>query len=61
MESRIADRAAEAHGAFSTSGILMIIGGAGFIAGLIIGGGAGTAIAIAGAVMALYGLYLYLR
>jgi hypothetical protein len=58
---QLAERAAAAHGAVSTSGILMIIGGAGFIAGLIIGGGAGTAIAIAGAVMALYGLYLYLR
>lgn len=49
------------HGGFGTDGVLMIVGGAGFIAGLIIGGGGGTAIAIAGAVVALYGLYLYLR
>ncbi len=58
---QLADRASAAHGGFGTDGVLMIVGGAGFIAGLIIGGGAGTAIAIAGAVMALYGLYLYLR
>jgi hypothetical protein len=58
---QLADRATAAHGGFGTDGVLMIVGGAGFIAGLIIGGGAGTAIAIAGAVMALYGLYLYLR
>jgi hypothetical protein len=59
---QLADRAAAAnHSALGTDGVLMIVGGAGFIAGLIIGGGAGTAIAIAGAVIALYGLYLYLR
>jgi len=58
---QLADRAAASHGGLGTDGVLMIVGGAGFIAGLIIGGGAGTAIAIAGAVMALYGLYLYLR
>jgi hypothetical protein len=40
---------------------LMIIGGVGFVAGLIIGGSAGTAVAVAGAVVALYGLYMYLR
>lgn len=40
---------------------LMIVGGAGFLVGLIIGGDAGIAIAIAGAIVALYGLYLYLR
>jgi len=58
---QVADRANAAHGGFGTDAILMIVGGGAFIAGLIIGGGAGTAIAIAGAVMALYGLYLYLR
>jgi hypothetical protein len=39
----------------------MIVGGAAFVAGLIIGGGAGTAVAIAGAAVGLYGLYLYLQ
>jgi hypothetical protein len=57
----LAAQADNHHGGFGTDGALMIVGGAGFIAGLIIGGGAGTAIAIAGAVVALYGLYLYLR
>ncbi len=53
-----ADHAAHQVGPYAA---LMIIGGAGFLAGLIIGGGAGTAIAVAGAVVALYGLYMYLR
>jgi hypothetical protein len=55
-----AQRAAH-HGGLGTDGALMIVGGAAFIAGLIIGGGAGTAIAIAGAAIGLYGLYLYLQ
>jgi len=56
---QLADRASHAH--VGTDAALMIVGGAGFIAGLIIGGGAGTAIAIAGAAIGLYGLYLYLQ
>jgi hypothetical protein len=39
----------------------MIVGGAGLLAGLIIGGDAGTALAVGGAVIGLYGLYLYLQ
>jgi len=50
-----------AHGRVGEDVALMIVGGAGFIVGLIIGGDAGIAIAIAGAIVALYGLYLYLR
>jgi hypothetical protein len=38
---------------------LMVVGGAAFIAGLIIGDDAGTAIAVGGAVIGLYGLYLW--
>ena len=38
---------------------LMIVGGAAFIAGLIIGDDAGTAIAVAGAGIGLWGLYLW--
>jgi hypothetical protein len=38
---------------------LMIVGGAAFLAGLIIGDDAGTAIAIGGAAVGLYGLYLW--
>ena len=40
---------------------LMVVGGAAVIVGLIIGGGAGTAIAIGGAVAGLIGLYQYLQ
>ena len=40
---------------------LMVVGGAALLAGLIISGGAGTAIAVGGAVVGLYGLYEYLQ
>jgi hypothetical protein len=54
-----ADRAA--HGGLGTGGVLMIVGGAAFITGLIIGGGAGTALAVGGVLVAAYGLYLFLK
>lgn len=38
---------------------LMIAGGALFVAGLIIGGDAGTVVAVAGAAIGAYGLYQY--
>ena len=40
---------------------LMVVGGAALLTGLIIGGGAGTAIAVGGAVVGLYGLYEFLQ
>lgn len=40
---------------------LMIVGGAAVITGIVIGNGAGYAISVAGAVVGLYGLYLYLQ
>ena len=40
---------------------LMIVGGAAFIAGAIIGDTAGTIIMVGGAGVGLYGLYLYLQ
>lgn len=40
---------------------LMVVGGAALLAGLIIGGGAGTAIAVGGAVVGLYGLFEFLQ
>jgi hypothetical protein len=49
------------QGGLGTDAILMIVGVAALVAGLLIGGGAGTAIAVAGAVIGLYGLYLYLQ
>lgn len=43
------------------SAALMIVGGAALLAGLLIGGGAGTAIAVAGTFVGLYGLWMYVR
>ena len=40
---------------------LMIVGGAIFLAGAIIGDDAGTIIMIGGAAVGIYGLYLYLQ
>lgn len=40
---------------------LMIAGGALFVAGLIVGDDAGTVLAITGAAIGAYGLYLYFR
>jgi hypothetical protein len=39
---------------------LMIFGGAALVTGLIVGGNAGTVIAVGGALVGLYGLYVYL-
>lgn len=51
--------AAPRHGDQPTA--LMIVGGAAFLAGAIIGGDAGTIIMVGGAAVGLYGLYLYLQ
>jgi hypothetical protein len=40
---------------------MMVVGGAALLAGLIVGGDAGTVIAVAGVIVGLYGLYQYLR
>jgi hypothetical protein len=40
---------------------LMIVGGAALVAGLIIGDDAGALLAVGGAVVGLYGLYLFVR
>ncbi len=40
---------------------LMLFGGAVLLTGLVIGGNAGGAVAVAGAVVGLYGLYIYLN
>jgi hypothetical protein len=53
---------ADRHGTgLGTGGALMIVGGAALIIGLIIGGSAGLVIAIAGAALGLYGLFLFLQ
>jgi hypothetical protein len=46
---------------FGMSQTLMIVGGAAFLAGAIIGDDAGTVLMVGGAGVGLYGLYLYLR
>ena len=45
----------------TNSTALMIVGGAAFLAGAVIGGDSGTIIMIGGAAVGLYGLYLYLQ
>ncbi|MEO7711789.1 MAG: hypothetical protein ABIV10_02590 [Gemmatimonadaceae bacterium] len=49
------------RGGYGQPVALMVVGGAALIAGLLIGGGAGTAIAIGGAVAGLIGLYQYMQ
>jgi hypothetical protein len=57
----VADAAAPRRGGYGQPVALMVVGGAAVLVGLIIGGGAGTAIAIGGAVAGLVGLYQYLQ
>jgi len=62
-DAAVAGEAAEAayRRAFSQSQVLMIVGGAAFLTGAIIGDDAGTIVMIGGAAVGLYGLYLYLQ
>jgi hypothetical protein len=55
------DAAAPRRGGYGQPVALMVVGGAAVLVGLIIGGGAGAAIAIGGAVAGLIGLYQYLQ
>jgi hypothetical protein len=59
-------QAVETNAAARRSGMgqgeaLMIVGGAAVLVGLLIGGGAGSAIAVGGAIVGLVGLYEYLQ
>lgn len=51
---------AAAAAQFGRGETLMIVGGAALLTGLIIGDDAGTVIAVSGAIIGIYGLYLYL-
>ena len=51
----------DAQRALRRSETLMIVGGAIFLAGAVIGDDAGTIIMISGAAVGIYGLYLYLQ
>jgi hypothetical protein len=57
----VTEAAAARRGGYGQPVALMVVGGAAVLVGLIIGGGAGTAIAIGGAVAGLVGLYQYLQ
>jgi hypothetical protein len=48
-------------GNVGTGVALMIVGGAALITGLIIGGGAGTALAVGGVLVGAFGLYVFLK
>lgn len=52
---------AQPHRGMGKSVALMIVGGAALVTGAIIGGGGGALVAVAGAGVGLYGLYLYLQ
>lgn len=63
-EPRTAAAEGEVASAVQTRGTgtgLMIAGGALFVAGLLIGDDAGTVLAVAGAAIGAYGLYIYFR
>jgi hypothetical protein len=49
------------RGGYGQPVALMVVGGAAVLTGLIIGGGAGSAIAVGGAIVGLVGLYQYLQ
>ena len=55
------DAAPARRGGYGQPVALMVVGGGALLTGLIIGGDAGTVIAIGGTVMGLYGLYEYLQ
>jgi hypothetical protein len=52
---------AETHKGLGQAKALMGVGIAGFVAGALIGGDSGKIIMVGGAVVGLYGLYLYLQ
>jgi hypothetical protein len=52
---------ADAHIGAGQNVAMMVVGGAAFLTGLIIGGDGGTVIAIGGAAVGLYGLYNYIK
>jgi hypothetical protein len=60
MDPASADALAQ-QGGFGRAETYMIVGGAAFVAGLLIGDDAGTVVMVGGALMGLYGLYLYLQ
>jgi len=61
-EAHAVNTAAASTGLHQGQGVaLMVVGGAALVGGLIIGNGAGDAIAIGGLAVGLIGLYQYVR
>lgn len=62
VEHAVGSSAVAMQGRTSGRGqLFMVVGGAAFIGGLLIGDDAGTAIAVVGLGLGVYGLYLYMR
>ncbi len=61
QQETLAAPAAPAGQNYGRGTALMIVGGAAVLTGLLISNSAGNAIAVGGAVVGLYGLYLYLQ
>jgi hypothetical protein len=51
----------ERHVGAGKNAALMVVGAAGIVTGALVGGGGGTAIAVAGAAVGLYGLYRFVK
>ena len=49
------------NSSFGKGAIILLVGGAAIAGGVLIGGAGGTALAIGGALVALYGIYLLLQ
>jgi hypothetical protein len=61
VRHKAVETAAARRGGYGQGEALMIVGGAAVLVGLLIGGGAGNAIAVGGAIVGLVGLYEYLQ
>jgi hypothetical protein len=61
LQADVAPAPAQRRGGSAPGTALMIVGGAAILVGLVIGRGAGDAIAVGGAVVGLVGLYQYLQ
>ncbi len=61
-DAKLVVSSAAATGLHQGEGVaLMAVGGAGLVAGLLVGGNAGTAVALGGLAVGLVGLYQYVR
>ena len=61
MSNATAAAAADSHIGAGQNVALMVVGGAAIVIGAIIGGAGGVLLAVAGAVVGLYGLYNFVQ